>query len=362
MKRGSNLVFLIDTSGSMESSDKLPLLQQAFSMLAGNLSGKDRISIVTYASLERIVLSGCSGSDATRMIRVIRSLEADGSTNGEAGFEAAYKTAYKTAQESFIDGGVNRIIMASDGDLNVGMSSESALLDYVDQKRETGIYLSVLGFGAGNYKDNKMETLADHGNFHYIDSADEAEKVLVDDMAANLVPLTGDVKIQVEFNPAEVKGYHLIGYENRAMADEEFENDSADAGDIGPNAQFTVAYEIVPVGSDFEIGASNLKHQGASTGTAMPDEWLTCAMRYKPVGESAVREQRAVVSSNDLAVSPSDDRKFAAAVIEFGMVLRDSEQRGTATLDTARELLDESHPNAKRRELGELINQAQSLK
>ncbi len=358
MTRGSNLVFLIDTSGSMESSDKLPLLQQAFSMLAGNLSGKDRISIATYASLERIVLSGCPGSDATRMIRAIRSLEADGSTNGEAGFEAAYETA----QESFIDGGVNRIIMASDSDLNVGMSSESALLDYVDQKRETGIYLSVLGFGAGNYKDNKIETLADHGNFHYIDPTDEAEKVLVDDMAANLVPLADDVKIQVEFNPAEVKGYRLIGYENRAMADEEFENDSADAGDIGPNAQFTVAYEIVPVGSDFEIGASNLKYQGARTGTAMPDEWLTCAMRYKPVGESAVRERRAVVSSNDLAVSPSDDWKFAAAVIEFGMVLRDSEQRGTATLDTARELLDESHPNAKRRELGELINQAQSLK
>ena len=256
-EKGSNLVFLVDVSGSMDSPDKLGLLKDAFGELVSHLGKNDRVSIVTYAGGEEVVLEGARGDQEGKIMRAIRRLRAEGSTNGEAGLQKAYEVA----RRNYIEGGVNRIVMASDGDLNVGMTSESDLHDYVDQQRETGVYLSVLGFGSGNYKDNKMETLADHGNgsYHYIDCVEEAERVLGERLTANLVPLADDVKVQVEFNPATVKGYRLIGYENRAMADEDFRNDEKDAGDVGPGAQFTVAYEVALVGSGQEIGQTELK-------------------------------------------------------------------------------------------------------
>jgi Ca-activated chloride channel family protein len=332
---GSNLVFLVDVSGSMESRDKLDLLKEAFEKLVDKLDDNDTVSIVTYASGEEIVLEGAKGSDHREILRAIKRLKASGSTNGEAGLAQAYEVAAR----HYIQGGVNRIVMASDGDLNVGMSSESELHDYVDRQRETGIYLSVLGFGSGNYKDNKMETLADHGNgsYHYIDSVAEAQRVLADKLMANLVPLADDAKVQVEFNPAQVKGYRLIGYENRALADEDFKDDSKDAGDVGPGQQFTVAYEIVLADSPLDVPVPDLKY-GSEAPASSSSEWLTAKLRYQPADGSATREQQVVVDASTLTNDPSADWRWQAAVIEFGMLLRDSAHKGSATWQSAREL------------------------
>ena len=398
--QGSNLVFLIDTSGSMNSYDKLQLLQESFARLVTQLDERDRVSIVTYSGEERIVLEGASGADRYTIMDAIYELRAEGSTNGGAGLA----TAYDVAQRNFIEGGVNRIIMASDGDLNVGMTSESDLHDFVEQKREGGVYLSVLGFGSGNYKDTKMEVLADHGNgaYHYIDCLEEAQRVFGEDLRSNFVPLADDVKVQVEFNPACVKGYRLIGYENRALTAEEFEDDAVDAGEVGAGHQFTVAYEIVPVGSSFEMNEPDLKYgqhdegtddqasqsdEGQSNGpdsssaqswrnaeravsssgnatasgqsesdataqdnasasldaTTIPSgEWLTCSVRYKPAGQDESVEQQKVVDASAFANDPGNDWRFAASVIECSMLLRDSDYAGTATFDSALELAQAS--------------------
>lgn len=341
---GANLVFLIDVSGSMDDPDKLPLVKDSFATLVEGLTERDRVSVVTYASGERVLLEGVPGDDKRRIMRAVDGLVAEGSTNGEAGLEQAYRLA----ESSFIEGGVNRVVMASDGDLNVGISSESELHDFVERKRETGVYLSVLGFGSGNYKDNKMETLADHGNgaYHYIDCAEEARRVLGRNLRANLVPFADDVKIQVEFNPDRVKGYRLIGYENRALADEEFRDDAADAGEVGAGHAFTVAYEIVPAGSAFEVGASALKYgsdaddrQDDRRSKANGGEWLTCTMRYRPAGTVEAVEQTLVVDDESCTDHPNGDWTFAAAVIECGMALHRSPHAGTATLESARDLL-----------------------
>lgn len=400
--QGSNLVFLIDTSGSMDSYDKLSLLQDSFAQLVMQLDERDRVSIVTYSGEERIVLEGASGADRYTIMDAVYELKAHGSTNGGAGLA----TAYEVAQRNFIEGGVNRIVMASDGDLNVGMTSESDLHDFVNQKRESGVYLSVLGFGGGNYKDTKMELLADHGNgaYHYIDCLDEAKRVFGEDLRSNFVPLADDVKVQVEFNPAQVKAYRLIGYENRTLAAEDFTDDAADAGEVGAGHQFTVAYEVVPAGSSFEIDEPALKYGGmsgkdgasggngswrdanpeaAATETAFatevePDssaaarsaallpkagqenaeaagilidgslesEWLTCSVRYKPAGRNESVQQQAVVDASAFSTSPGTDWQFAAAVIECSMVLRNSDYMGTATLDGALQLAQESASGA----------------
>ena len=355
-KKGSNLVFLIDISGSMDSSDKLGLLKESFGKLIANLDEHDRISIVTYAAGEDVLLKGAKGDEKTRIMRVINRLRADGSTNGEAGL----KMAYEVAQENFIEGGVNRIILASDGDLNVGMSSESDLHDYVDKQRETGIYLSVLGFGSGNYKDNKMETLADHGNgsYHYIDCLEEAERVLGTNLTANLVPLADDVKLQVEFNPAQVKGYRLIGYENRAMADEDFRDDKKDAGDVGPGSQFTVAYEVALVGSDQKVGETDLKYGNPATGDSSSTEWLTATIRYKPADGGKTREQTYVVDKDSEESTPHEDWNFQAAVIELGMLLRDSDFKGTSDYDSILELLKKGGTAEDREGFAELADLA----
>ncbi len=400
--QGSNLVFLIDTSGSMDSYDKLPLLQEALGKLVEQLDERDRVSIVTYSGDESIMLEGASGADQYAIMHTVYGLVAYGSTNGEAGLA----TAYEVAERNFIEGGVNRIVMASDGDLNVGITSESDLHDFVEQKRESGVYLSVLGFGSGNYKDTKMEVLADHGNgtYHYIDCLEEAERVFGEDLRSNFVPLADDVKVQVEFNPACVKGYRLIGYENRTLAAEEFEDDTADAGEVGAGHQFTVAYEIVPVGSSFEMYEPDLKYgrndenaddeaaqsgesqsgepsdssaqswrdagntaPSDSTGDGSPDqsesdiaakdtapaarldattipsgEWLTCSVRYKPAGQDTSQEEQAIVDASAFSNDPDHDWRFAASVIECSMLLRDSDYAGSTTFDSALELAQAS--------------------
>ena len=348
---GSNLVFLIDVSGSMADADKLPLLQEAFATLVQGLGENDRVSLVTYSGEERVVLEGASGADRQRILRAVGNLRAEGSTNGEAGL----RTAYDVAERNFVEGGVNRIVMASDGDLNVGMASEDELHDFVDGRRGHGVYLSVLGFGTGNYQDAKMEVLADHGDgsYHYIDCAEEARRVLGRNLLANFTPLADDVKLQLEFNPAQVKGYRLIGYANRTMADEDFRNDGADAGELCAGAELTVAYEVV-------LTDEGRRREG-------DEPWLTCAVRYQPAGEragEAPAEQRFAVGRESWSAEPGDDWSLAAAVVEFGMLARDSEFVGTATADDAAALAESSASSldttdrAARRELADLIRQA----
>lgn len=348
----TNLVLLVDVSGSMGDAEKLPLLKESMARIVKGLRAEDRVSIVTYSGVEEAVLKGASGDDAEAILGAINGLEAAGSTNGEAGLSMAYRVA----EETHIEGGVNRIVMASDGDLNVGISSEDELNAFVSEKRGQGIYLSVLGFGSGNYQDAKMETLADHGNgsYHYIDSADEAARVYERFLAAGAVPVADDVKLQVEFDSQMVESYRLIGYANRVMADDDFRNDGADAGELCAGAELTVAYEVV-------LTDEGRRREG-------DEPWLTCAVRYQPAGEragEAPAEQRFSVGRESWSAEPGDDWSLAAAVIEFGMLARDSEFVGTATADDAAALAESSASSldatdrAARRELTDLIRQAQ---
>lgn len=347
----TNLVLLVDVSGSMGDAEKLPLLKESVARIVEGLRPEDRVSIVTYSGVEEVVLKGASGDDAGAILGAINGLEAAGSTNGEAGLSMAYRVA----EEMHIDGGVNRIVMASDGDLNVGISSEDELNAFVSEKRGQGTYLSVLGFGSGNYQDAKMETLADHGNgsYHYIDSADEAARVYERFLAAGAVPVADDVKLQVEFDPQMVESYRLIGYANRIMADEDFRNDGADAGELCAGAELTAAYEVV-------LTDEGRRREG-------DEPWLTCAVRYQPAGEragEAPAEQRFTVSRESWSAEPGDDWSLAAAVVEFGMLARDSEFVGTATADDAAALAEgsagslDATDRAARRELADLIRQA----
>lgn len=323
-----NLVFLIDVSGSMYDDNKLPLVQKSFSMLTDNLTSADRVSIVTYAGSDEVVLEGADGNDRKKILRAINDLEAGGSTAGAAGIN----TAYDIAQKCFIDGGNNRVILATDGDLNVGLSSESELTRLIEEKRESGVFLSVLGFGTGNYKDNRLEALADYGNgnYSYIDSEREAKKVLVDEMSGTLFTVAKDVKFQLEFNPANVKGYRLIGYENRVMAAEDFNDDTKDAGEIGAGHSVTVLYEIVPADSKMELGESELKYASDSEGV-MGDELLTVNIRYKEPEGSESKLLTYPVNKSLYSDKMSADMNFASCVAEFGMLLRNSRYIGDVT-------------------------------
>ena len=323
-----NLVFLIDVSGSMYDDNKLPLVQKSFSMLTDNLTSADRVSIVTYAGSDEVVLEGADGNDRKKILRAINDLEAGGSTAGAAGIN----TAYDIAQKYFIDGGNNRVILATDGDLNVGLSSESELTRLIEEKRESGVFLSVLGFGTGNYKDNRLEALADYGNgnYSYIDSEKEAKKVLVDEMSGTLFTVAKDVKFQLEFNPANVKGYRLIGYENRVMAAEDFNDDTKDAGEIGAGHSVTVLYEIVPADSKMELGESELKYASDSEGV-MGDELLTVNIRYKEPEGSESKLLTYPVNKSLYSDKMSADMNFASCVAEFGMLLRNSRYIGDVT-------------------------------
>ncbi len=334
----SNLVFLLDVSGSMNDPDKLPLLQKSFSMLTENLTEKDRVSIVTYAGSDKIVLEGVKGNKTKVITTALNDLEAGGSTYGSKGII----TAYKLAEENFIKGGNNRVILATDGDLNVGLTTESELEDLISEKKESGVYLSVLGFGTGNIKDNKMETLADkgNGNYAYIDSEREANKVLVQEMGATLLTVCKDVKFQVEFNPAVVKEYRLIGYENRRLAKEDFKDDTKDAGEIGAGHSVTALYEIIlqePL-SVYREGLEELKyaeyHKGNQDAehTALTMEWLTISIRYKKPAEDTSSLLSYPVDKTDYSSKPGNDWTFAAAVAEFGLLVTDSENKGNASV------------------------------
>ncbi len=332
---GHNLVFLIDTSGSMEGADRLDLVKRAFLLLLDELRPEDTVTIVTYASQDRVVIEGVPASEKTRIMEAINELEAYGSTNGSAGITRAYELAEKY----YVPGGVNRILLATDGDLNVGVTSEGDLVRLVEEKRETGICLTCLGFGMGNYKDNKMEALADYGNGNcwYIDTIYEARKALVTEGGGTFITVAKDVKIQVDFNPAMVKGYRLIGYEDRLMAAEDFADDTKDGGEIGSGHRMTALYEIVPADSDFDFGAAESRYQTVeSSGTE--GDLLTVSIRAKePEGTESKLYEYPV--SPVAADTMSDNMKFAAAVVEVGMLLRDSEWKGTSTYGSALDLL-----------------------
>jgi len=323
----SNFVFLLDVSGSMYSDDKLPLVQKAFTMLAENLTEKDRISIVTYAGYESVVLDGVSGDQTSKIAAALEDLEAHGSTAGEAGI----RKAYELAQKHYIPGGNNRVILATDGDLNVGISSEGELTRLIQEKKKGGVHLSVLGVGTGNIKDNKMEALADNGdgNYNYLDSVFEAKKVLVDEMGGTLITVAKDVKIQVEFNPEHVSGYRLVGYENRLLNKEDFDNDRVDAGEIGAGHTVTALYEMILAGSGSGASESGLKYQTGAKTTGS-SELLTVSLRYKAPNGDTSKLLEYPVEADSYQSKASENLSFAAAVAEFGMILRDSENKGTA--------------------------------
>ncbi len=334
-RRPSNLVFLIDVSGSMRPENKLPLLKKAFKLLVGQLDGDDMVSIVVYASSTGMVLPPTPGSRKAEIIDAIERLESGGSTAGGAGIQLAYRIA----SENFLKNGNNRVILATDGDFNVGISSTSELVDYIEGRRGEGIFLTVLGFGMGNYKDNRLEQLADkgNGNHAYIDNIMEAKKVLVNEVTSTLYTIAKDVKIQVEFNPAKVGSYRLIGYENRMLATEDFTDDKKDAGEIGAGHTVTALYEIVPVDEGAPVD-DGLRYQDRKvTGyDGLRNELLFVKIRYKePDGEKS-REIREVLKDKPARLArTSDDFRFSAAVAMFGLVLRDSEHKGNATLEGA---------------------------
>ncbi|MCR5602065.1 MAG: VWA domain-containing protein [Ruminococcus sp.] len=331
----SNLVFLIDSSGSMSSYDKLPLVQTAFSMLAEKLGENDRISIVTYAGSADTLISGASGKEKDDILEALYSITAAGSTNGEGGIDKAYKLAEKY----FIEGGNNRVILATDGDLNVGASSEDELVELIKTKRDKGIYLSVLGFGTGNYKDDRLEAVADNGNgnYSYIDSVDEARRVLVQEMSGTLYTIAKDVKIQVEFNPSQIKSYRLIGYDNRLMNAEDFYDNTKDAGEVGAGHSVTALYEVELANSGetyrgvpLEFGSEH-KTEPAESGSR--SELCKLSVTYKPVGESGDIYESQLFGMEKYNEVPSQSIKLASAAAEFAMLLRNSEYKGSSSYD-----------------------------
>ncbi len=332
-----NLVFLIDTSGSMEGEDRLDLVKRAFLMLLEDLDPEDTVSIVAYASQDRVVIEGVRAGDKTLIMEAISELEAHGSTNGSAGILRAYEIASKYYKE----GGVNRILLATDGDLNVGVTSEGELARLVEEKRKSGISLTCLGFGMGNYKDNKMEALADYGNGNcwYIDTIHEARKALVTEGGGTFITVAKDVKIQVDFNPALIRGYRLIGYEDRLLAAEDFADDTKDGGEIGSGHRMTALYEIVPADSDFEFGDAESRYGAEAAAAAEGGEMLTVSIRAKEPDGDVSKLYEYPVSTEIHTENLSDNMKFAAAVTEVGMILRNSEWKGTSTYDSALELL-----------------------
>lgn len=327
----NNLVFLLDVSGSMWSANKLPLVKSGLRLLVEQMRPQDHVSLVVYAGAAGLVLPPTSGKEKDKIMTAIEQLEAGGSTAGGAGI----KLAYQIAKENFIKSGNNRVILATDGDFNVGASSDGELIRLIEEKREDGVFLTVLGFGTGNYKDSKMEQLADkgNGNYAYIDDILEAKKVLVKEMGGTLLTIAKDVKIQIEFNPAKVKAYRLVGYENRVLANEDFNNDKKDAGELGAGHSVTAIYEIIPAGSDEELASVDpLKYQQTIKNTSVStDEILTVKFRYKEPSENVSKLITMVVDDKRKNLSSaSENLRFASAVAEFGMLLRDSKFKGNA--------------------------------
>lgn len=326
----SNMVFLVDVSGSMNEANKLPLVQASMNMLVDQLREKDKVAIVVYAGSAGLVLPSTSGASKTKIKEAIDNLEAGGSTAGGEGI----KLAYKTAKENFIKNGNNRIILATDGDFNVGAGSDDELVRMIEQERKSGVFLSVLGYGMGNYKDNKMQQLADkgNGNHSYIDNISEARKVLVNEFGSTLFTIAKDVKIQIEFNPSKVQAYRLVGYENRMLASEDFNDDNKDAGELGSGHTVTALYEVIPVGvkDDFTKSVDPLKYQSNDKKifSSNTDEIMTIKLRYKKPDEDVSKLITHPVMDNHTAVeNTSNNFRFSAAVAEFGLMLRSSEYK-----------------------------------
>jgi Ca-activated chloride channel family protein len=338
-----NLVFLVDTSGSMDAPNRLPLLQSSLKMLVAQLGKQDRVAIVAYAGSAGLVLGSTPGNQKKEILAAIDKLHARGSTNGGEGIVLAYKVA----EENFIKGGVNRVILGTDGDFNVGVTSQDGLVRLIEKKRKSGVFLTILGFGMGNLKDSTLEKLAHHGNGHYayIDGELEARKVFVEQGAA-LVTVAKDVKLQVVFNPRRAAEYRLIGYENRLLKDRDFDDDKKDAGDMGSGHTVTALYEIIPTDAPAAAG----------------DEWLTVKMRYKdPEAETSKLVSQGLFGVVPKLEKTTEDFRFAAAVASFGMLLRDSKHRGDSTFAKARALVGKN-PGGHRTGFLELVDAAAKLK
>ncbi len=361
-----NLVFLLDVSGSMSNVNKLPLLKKSYKLLVDKMRPQDRIAIVVYAGAAGLVLPSTPGSDKKTILNALNNLEAGGSTAGGAGI----KLAYQIAVDNFQDNGVNRVILATDGDFNVGASSNGEMKRLIESKRDQGVYLTVLGFGMGNYKDSRMETIADNGNgnYFYIDNIKESNKVLVDELGSTLYTIAKDVKLQVEFNPQKVQAYRLIGYANRRLKNEDFNDDKKDAGELGAGHTVTALYEIIPVGvkSEFIKSVDALKYQKPQA-TAAPgnfgDELLTVKFRYKKPNET---KSNLIVHpvKDELKAHPSEDFRFSASVAGFGMLLSDSEFKQNLTYEMVTALAKGSKgpdDNGYRSEFIQLVKIAESL-
>ena len=367
----SNLVFLIDVSGSMQSPQKLPLVKQSLRMLVEELGENDQISMVVYAGSAGLVLPPTTGDKKTKILNAIEKLEAGGSTNGSGGIALAYETA----SEEFIKGGVNRVILATDGDFNVGITDRSELVRLVEKHAKKNIYLSVLGFGMGNYKDGMMETLSNkgNGNYAYIDSQKEARKVMVEQLSGTLVTIAKDVKIQVEFNPNLVAAYRLIGYENRLLKNEDFDDDTKDAGDIGAGHTVTALYEIVPVGEKVD-GIDNLKYSKVTSSASSEnetsnkaktnsDELLTLKIRYKKPDADISEKQEFVLKKSEKSFDEASvDFKFASSVALFGMLLRNSEHVKDGDYSTVISTAKRSRGEDNKQYRKDFIEMVQSLK
>jgi Ca-activated chloride channel family protein len=364
----SNLVFLLDVSGSMNRPEKLPLLKKSMQMLVEHLTEIDRVAIVVYAGASGLVLPSTSCGDKQTLLDALERLKAGGSTHGSAGIQLAYEVA----TDNFIKDGVNRVILCTDGDFNVGITDRGQLIRLIEEKAESGVFLSVLGFGAGNLKDSTMEQLADkgNGNYSYIDTLREGEKVLVEQMEGTLVTIAKDVKIQIEFNPAQILAYRLIGYENRMLKKEDFNDDTKDAGEIGAGHTVTALYELITSDRPEDVGIPDvdpLKYQkrGGLTSAAGSLEILTLKLRYKePDGDTSKLIEQPVTDSFAEYSQASGDFKFAASVAAFGMILRNSEHKGNATLEMVAELAYEgmgADAEGYRAEFLELVKKADQL-
>jgi Ca-activated chloride channel family protein len=358
----ANLVFLLDVSGSMGEPNKLPLLQSAFAMLADQLRPEDRVTVMTYSNEVCIALASTSGDRKHEILATIERLRADGGTAGGPALQAAYEIA----REHHVEGGNNRIILATDGDFNIGPASDKAMVKLVERERAAGTHLTVLGFGTGNLKDSKMEQVADHGNgnFHYVDGLLEARKVLVEEMGGTLLTLAKDVKLQIEFNPARVAGYRLIGYENRLLADEDFNDDTKDAGELGAGHTVTALYEVVPAGEPVPRGdVDELRYQPGADDPPLSEfdgEMMYVKVRYKePDGAKSRLLELAVA---DRRASPSGDFRFASAVAGFGMLLRDSEHAGDLTLSDVVTLAENGKGDDPRGYRGEFIRLVEAVR
>ncbi len=362
----SNLVFLIDVSGSMNSTDKLPLLQQALTLLTNQLDARDRISMVVYAGASGVVLPPTPGDHKADILMALQQLRAGGSTNGAAGI----RLAYQMAQQNFIPNGVNRVILATDGDFNVGLASTEELIDLIQRKRKAGIALTTLGFGSGNYNDNLLEQLADegNGNYAYIDRLNEARKVLSEELSATVLTIAKDVKIQIEFNPARVSEYRLIGYENRVLNEEDFANDEVDAGEIGAGHRVTALYEVSLVGASGQrlpprrYQSDSKSSEGVNQ--AFGNELAHLRIRYKLPGESISKLIESPVMDSGINARGSDSFNFAASVAAFGQKLRGGKYLESFSYDDIAQLARQSRgndPHGYRSEFMQLVSLAGTL-